>query len=173
MNAQATAKLTFDAWLAMPETKQPCEVIDGVMMLMAGPTVDRQWIVMTVHDGLKNFAHARQLGVVLFAPLDLVIRRDPLRTRQPDVMYLSAERTGIRGRADLSDIRVLEIPRTSLLKSSPQATPVVTSSTSSKTTGGWACWNAGSLARKQRPWKSSACLLKVSTPWQCTVLRTL
>ncbi len=110
MNAQATAKLTFDAWLAMPETKQRCEVIDGVMMLMAGPTVDHQWIAMTVHDGLKNFAHARQLGVVLFAPLDLVIRRDPLRTRQPDVMYLSAERTGIRGRADLRDIRVLEVP---------------------------------------------------------------
>ena len=110
MSTQATAKLTFDAWLAMPETKQRCEVIDGVMMVMAEPTVDHQWIAMTVHDGLKNFVHAKHLGVVLFAPLDLIIRRDPLRARQPDVMYLSAERTGIRGRDGLRGIRVLEIP---------------------------------------------------------------
>ena len=110
MSTQATEKLTFDAWLAMPETKQRCEVIDGVIALMPGATADHQWLTKIIDRRMTDFVEERRLGVVLFAPLDLVIRRDPLRTRQPDVMYLSAERTGIRGRADLRGIQVLEIP---------------------------------------------------------------
>ena len=110
MSTQATAKLTFDAWLAMPETKQRCEVIDGVIVLMPGPTADHQWLTKIIDRRMTDFVEERRLGVVLFAPLDLVICRDPLRTRQPDIMYLSAERTGIRGRSDLRGIRVLEIP---------------------------------------------------------------
>jgi Uma2 family endonuclease len=50
------------------------------------------------------------LGVVLMAPVDLLIQREPLRTRQPDILYLSADRTGIRGRAQLRGLPFLEIP---------------------------------------------------------------
>ena len=94
----------------MPETKRPHEMIDGLMVMSPMPNLDHQWLCGRVHEGLSDFVEERQLGVVLFAPLDLVIQRDPLRTRQPDIMYLSAERTGIRGRADLRGIQALEIP---------------------------------------------------------------
>jgi Uma2 family endonuclease len=33
-----------------------------------------------------------------------------LRTRQPDILYLSAERTGIRGLAELQGLQFLEVP---------------------------------------------------------------
>jgi Uma2 family endonuclease len=46
---------------------------------------------------------------VLFAPLDVVITRSPLQTRQPDVLFLSAERTGITGRTQLRKKPVTEI----------------------------------------------------------------
>ena len=48
------------------------------------------------------------MGVVLAAPVDLMIRRSPLRTRQPDVLYLNAERTGITGPAELRGLQFLE-----------------------------------------------------------------
>jgi Uma2 family endonuclease len=44
---------------------------------------------------------------VLKAPLDIVIRRDPLRTRQPDLLFLSAERTGVTTGAQLTGMRLL------------------------------------------------------------------
>lgn len=173
MNAQATAKLTFDAWLSMPETKQRCEVIDGVMMLMAGPTVDHQWIAMTVHDGLKNFAHAKQLRVVLFAPLDLVIRRDPLRTRQPDVMYLSAERTGIRSRADLRDIRALEVPpdiAVDVLSPRNARRDILDKLEDYRQVGVLECWIVSPEAETVEVVSLSP---EGIAPWRCTALRML
>lgn len=35
------------------------------------------------------------MGEVLYAPLDIVIQRNPLRTRQPDLLFISNERAGI------------------------------------------------------------------------------
>ena len=48
--------------------------------------------------------------MVLPAPVDLVIQREPLCTCQPDILYLSADRTGIRGRDQLQGLQLLEIP---------------------------------------------------------------
>ena len=50
------------------------------------------------------------MGVVLAAPVDLLIKREPLRTRQPDILYLNADRTGIRGIAELRGLQFLETP---------------------------------------------------------------
>src|SRR5690606_33018553 len=44
------------------------------------------------------FVREHRLGRVFLAPLDIVIRRDPLRTRQPDVMFISNARRYIIGR---------------------------------------------------------------------------
>jgi Uma2 family endonuclease len=109
MSSVRAKKLTFEAWRALPETKQRYEIVDGVMLMPPGPTADHQWIMMTILRPLDNFVKERGLGVVLPAPVDLLIRREPLRTRQPDILYLSAERTGIRGRAELRGLQFLEV----------------------------------------------------------------
>ena len=103
-----TKKLTFDAWQALPETKQRYEIVDGVMLMAPTPTVDHQWIMSEISVRLGSFVNERELGVVLPAPLDLLIQREPLCTRQPDILYLSAERTGINGRAQLRGLQFLE-----------------------------------------------------------------
>ena len=105
-----TEKLTFEAWLALPETRQRYEIVDGVLMMPPGPTPDHQWISRIIFRRLDDFVEERNLGVVLYAPLDLLIQRSPLRTRQPDILYLSAERTGISGRAGLRGMQYLEVP---------------------------------------------------------------
>jgi Uma2 family endonuclease len=109
MSSVKAKRLTYEAWRALPETKQRYEIVDGVMLMPPGPTADHQWIMMTILRPLDDFVKERGLGVVLPAPVDLLIQREPLRTRQPDILYLSAERTGIRGRAELRGLQFLEI----------------------------------------------------------------
>jgi Uma2 family endonuclease len=110
MSGVRAKKLTFEAWRALPETKQRYEIVDGVMLMPPGPTWDHQWVMLEIAVRLRSFVNERDLGVVLAAPVDLLIRREPLRTRQPDILYLSAERTGIRGRAQLRGMQFQEIP---------------------------------------------------------------
>jgi Uma2 family endonuclease len=105
-----TEKLTFEAYLALPETKQRYEIVDGVLIMPPAPTPAHQWFSKRIFLRLDNFVEERRLGVVLFAPVDLLIQREPLRTRQPDILYLSARRTGIRGLAELQGLQFLEIP---------------------------------------------------------------
>ena len=110
MSSVGAKSLTFEAWLALPETKQRYEIVDGVMMMPPAPTPTHQWIMQRIFLRLTNFVEDRALGVVLIAPVDLMIQRDPLRTRQPDILYLSAERTGIKGLDELRGLQFLEVP---------------------------------------------------------------
>jgi Uma2 family endonuclease len=110
MSSIKARRLTYEAWLALPETKQRYEIVDGVLIMPPAPTPAHQWFLQRIFLQLHNFVEARHLGVVLFAPVDLLIRREPLRTRQPDILYLSAERTGVRGLVELQGLQFLEIP---------------------------------------------------------------
>ena len=109
MSSIGAKRLTFEAWLALPETKQRYEIVDGVMLMPPAPTADHQWILAEIFLRLRRFVDDNGLGVVLPAPVDLLIQRQPLRTRQPDILYLSGERTGISGRAGLRGLQFLEM----------------------------------------------------------------
>ncbi len=109
MTSIGTTILTYKSWLAMPETKVRYEIVDGVLHMPPGPTPDHQWICFRLALRLHQHVGERGLGVVMNAPLDLLIQREPLRVRQPDILYLSTERSGIRRRADIKGIQVLEI----------------------------------------------------------------
>ena len=110
MSSIGAKRLTFEAWQALPETRQRYEIVDGVMLMAPAPTPIHQWIMMEITVRLKAFVEERGLGVVFAAPVDLLVQRDPLRTRQPDILYLNAERTGIRGAAELRGLQYLETP---------------------------------------------------------------
>ena len=103
-------KLTFEAYLALPETKQRYDIVDGVLIMAPAPTPDHQWLAQKIFLPLLQFIEELSLGVVLMAPVDLLIQRTPLRTRQPDLLFLNAERTGIRGRDQLRGLQFLEVP---------------------------------------------------------------
>jgi Uma2 family endonuclease len=93
-----TKKLTYEAFLKLPETKRRYEVVDGELLFMSpSPTPQHQRISRTLFILLYRFVTEHNLGEVLYAPLDILIRRDPLRTRQPDLLFVSQQRQGIIG----------------------------------------------------------------------------
>ena len=89
--------LTYDVYLAMPEMKQRYSIVDGELVMAASPTPDHQTVVQETFVKLDSFVREHRLGRVFLAPLDIVIRRDPLRTRQPDLMFISNARRYIIG----------------------------------------------------------------------------
>jgi len=93
-----TDKLTYEAWLQLPEIRRRYEVIDGELRFIPpGPTPDPQRRASNLFLHLAPFIRERQLGEVFFAPLDVLITRQPLRTRQPDLLFVSTQRREIIG----------------------------------------------------------------------------
>ncbi len=91
-----TGKLTYETYLELPETKQRYDIVDGVLQFMSpAPTVKHQSTIGRLHLALAPFVHERDLGEVYLSPCDIIISRKPLRTRQPDLFYVSKARFGI------------------------------------------------------------------------------
>jgi Uma2 family endonuclease len=90
--------LTYEKYLALPEMKARYSIVDGELAMAASPTPDHQTVVQEMFVKIDASVRERRLGRVFLAPLDIVIRRDPLRTRQPDVMFISHARRYIIGR---------------------------------------------------------------------------
>jgi Uma2 family endonuclease len=96
-----TKHLTFADYLLLPTIVQRYDIIDGEMIMSAAPTPRHQRIIRNLLLALEAYFQANQLGIVLFAPCDIVIRREPLRTRQPDLFVF------LRGRRDIDDVENL------------------------------------------------------------------
>lgn len=92
-----TQRLTYQEYLEGPEIKQRYDIVDGEMKMAPAPTIERQRILRKLTRFLDTWVTENQLGEVLFAPVDIVIQRQPLRTRQPDLLFVREENSGILG----------------------------------------------------------------------------
>ena len=92
-----TKLITYEEYLAGPETKERKEIVDGKVIMYAAPTFFHQIVLSDLNDPVKQFVRQNRLGVVFFAPVDVIIQRDPLRVRQPDLMFVSNERAEVLG----------------------------------------------------------------------------
>ena len=110
MATTGTKRLTYEEWQALPETNQRCEVVDGVLFMPPSPTDEHQWLGFRMTSRISPFVEENELGLVLMAPRDVLIRREPLRIRQPDVLFLSAARAGVRRPSDLVGQQRIEAP---------------------------------------------------------------
>ena len=110
MSSLGTKRLTFDEWQALPETTQICEVVDGVLVMPPTPLWEHQWLSMEIAVRLRNFVNERGMGLAITAPYDILIQREPLRTRQPDILVVNAALTGVTSPADLVGQPFLELP---------------------------------------------------------------
>ena len=88
--------LTYEEYLEGPDTKERNEIVDGVLIMFA-PTFFHQIVLSDLNDPVKQFVRENRLGTVLFAPVDVIIQRDPLQVRQPDLMFVSNERADVLG----------------------------------------------------------------------------
>ena len=93
---QTGTKLTYEEYLETPETMVRCEVVDGEV-IMAGPSLYHQTISGNINEPIRAFVRSNRLGRVVYAPVDVIVRRDPLRVRQPDLLFVSNERADILG----------------------------------------------------------------------------
>lgn len=91
MTVKARA-LSYEEYLALPETMARYDILDGVMVMTPAPTIWHQEVVLRIAEFLRGFSRGKGLGTVLVAPVDVVISKEPLRVRQPDVLFVSAER---------------------------------------------------------------------------------
>lgn len=103
-------RLTFDEWLQLPETKERYEIVDGEMCMSPGATVFHQRIMRRIERPLSDFVESNGLGEVFTPPLDVLIRQEPLRTRQPDVLFLNAQRKVIGGPDEAAATKFLDVP---------------------------------------------------------------
>ena len=102
-------KITLADYLLMPELNHPYEIIDGEMMPSPAPIPAHQIIGANIFSPLSQYVKAKGLGVVLFAPVDIILQRDPLRTRQPDVLFIHKDNLPGTSLDDLEGLQLLEI----------------------------------------------------------------
>ena len=102
-------KISFEDYLLMPEINHPYEIIDGEFMPSPAPIPVHQRIVANTFVPLSNYVEAKDLGIVLFAPVDIILQRHPLRTRQPDVLFIHRDKLSGTGFDAIEELQILEI----------------------------------------------------------------
>lgn len=110
MATARTKRLTFEEWLALPEANQLCEVVDGVLVMPPSPFGEHAWAIQVILGSLYPFLAETGLGIALAAPYDVLISREPLRVRQPDILVADGALTGISRPADLTGMPHLVSP---------------------------------------------------------------
>lgn len=109
MSTRATIKFTYRDYKSLPfsETKR-YELLGGELIMVPSPSFGHQRLSWELEYCLSRFVRERQLGMVLHAPLDVVLGEGEDReVAQPDILYVSNERSTIiheeeiRGAPDL------------------------------------------------------------------------
>ena len=102
-------KISFEDYLLMPEINHPYEIIDGEFMPSPAPIPVHQRISANIFKRLDEHVEAKELGVVFYAPVDIILQRHPLRTRQPDVLFIHRNKLPGTGFDAIEELQILEI----------------------------------------------------------------
>ena len=95
--AAAPMLMTAKDYYATPETVLPTELAFGVLHVRDAPTPRHQSAVLQMVFALDRHVRARKLGQVWVAPLDVVLDEPKALVVQPDVLFISNERSAIVG----------------------------------------------------------------------------
>lgn len=88
--ASDSVKLTYEDLLALPDDGMRHELIDGEHYVTPAPRPAHQILAGNLHLLIGNYLREHPLGVVMFAPLDVVLSRHDVV--EPDLIYFSRER---------------------------------------------------------------------------------
>jgi Uma2 family endonuclease len=89
---QGLRRLDWEAYLLWEDDLTHYEIIDGEVHLLPTPILKHQLVQAKLMDRIRSYLNLNRLGELLAAPFDFVVRREPLRTRQPDLFFLSSAR---------------------------------------------------------------------------------
>ncbi len=88
--------LTYEDYLTEGEVNRRYDIIDGVRVFMTQPSIGHQEVALNIAELLRAYQRQSRQGRTIIAPCDVLIRYQPLKTRQPDVLFISRERYGNR-----------------------------------------------------------------------------
>ncbi len=92
-----TKLITWADYLQEPKSMERREIVDGEVVMSAAPTLYHQTNSGGVYRPLHRFVSENRLGGVWYAPVDVVVDQETLRVRQPDIVFVSNERSDILG----------------------------------------------------------------------------
>jgi Uma2 family endonuclease len=106
---KAKIKFTYEDYKSLPESEtKRYELLGGDLVMVPSPSTYHQRISGNLGFILRVFVQERGLGEVFYAPLDVVLGEGEEReVVQPDIFFISKERSGIiaeeeiRGAPDL------------------------------------------------------------------------
>jgi len=84
----------FDDYMALPEINRHYEIIDGEIIMPPAHSLKHQLLLGRLFRLLASHVEKFGLGDVILAPFDIQISVIPFRTRQPDLLFISKERSG-------------------------------------------------------------------------------
>ena len=106
-------KISFEDYLLMPEINHPYEIIDGEFMPSPAPIPAHQRMSANIFNTplsrLEEHVEVKDLGVMFYAPVDIILQRHPLRTRQPDVLFIHKDKLPGTGFDAIEELQILEI----------------------------------------------------------------
>ncbi len=88
-NPPQQACLTYDEYLREGEITYRYDIIDGVRVVPPAPRTLHQVLQMNLSYAFEQYRRMGGSARPLAAPVDVLIRKAPLRVRQPDVIAIS------------------------------------------------------------------------------------
>ena len=89
---KADIKFTYDDYVLLPEDKR-YELIGGDLIMTPAPLTTHQRVSQNINNSLWSFVKDRELGKVLYAPVDVVFSEEDVV--QPDILFIAKDRLGI------------------------------------------------------------------------------
>ena len=83
---------TYDDYLALPEGDPlRYEVIDGEVYMPPASNIRHQRVISNLHFHFRTFLNGQPIG----APIDVILSLNPLQYVEPDLVFVSKERSSI------------------------------------------------------------------------------
>ena len=93
MSVMQPRLLTYEDYAALPDDGRRYQVLDGELDVTPAPTTLHQKVSIRLSHLLLEHADRNELGLVLAAPVDVVLARHVIV--QPDLVFVSTERLSI------------------------------------------------------------------------------
>ena len=115
------AHLTYRDYAALPDDGKRYEIHDGELWEMAAPSTLHQILLGRLFRVLDTHVTARALGLIMIAPLDVILSDRPTETTvlQPDVLFLD------NARLEALHMRGIEGPPTLVVEIFSPSTAVI------------------------------------------------
>src|SRR5687767_5082215 len=88
-------KMTTAEYLRTPESLAPTELVYGQLRVAESPLPRHQEVLLDLAMALTPHVQERALGQVWIAPLDVILDADRALIVQPDLFFISNERSYI------------------------------------------------------------------------------